>query len=165
MKNLSKRLLLVIMIPVFPVILILLMLILGCARVKGDIVTGKTAIAKVETVPEGCIQATAPGAAHSYQSKLDPDVIEKWKAGDRFQIAQGMYAVIYKNPDVTSDIPVAMFLVRGTSWLVAYAYLEDSEPKVFAIAPDNCYKQEKLTEEDRTWFKKHLLKGLNGEGV
>ena len=147
------------------IILVIVALFFGCAGVKGDIATDKATITKVEIIPEGCIQATAPGAVHSYQSKIDPDAIEKWKAGDRFQIGQGMYAVMYKNPDVTSDIPVAMFLVRGISWLVAYAYLEDSEPKVFSISPDNCYKQEELTEEDRTWFKKHLLKGLNGEGV
>ncbi len=129
----------------------------GCAGAP-EIVSPDTAT--IDVVPGNCIQSKLadPSDPYSYQSAIDPLVIHRdWKfiAG----LSRGDYMaaeMVYKNPDSTASLSVAMFIVHGGAF-VGFMYLSNMSPEIYFFSPEtDCYEKIEPNAEQLLSLEKRL---------
>lgn len=112
-------------------------------------------------LPEGCVKTTyLAGDEYYYQSVVEPRVIDmEWIELEELRWGNYMEAAFYyRNPDPSSNIPVASLLVQFDA-LVAFAYLIDGELEVFHFI-NTCYEKVEITAEQAKELKQQLTMAL-----
>ena len=139
------------------IILAIIALAFGCAGAP-EIVSPDTAT--IDVVPGNCIQSKLadPSDPYSYQSAIDPLVIHRdWKfiAG----LSRGDYMaaeMVYKNPDSTASLSVAMFIVHGGAF-AGFMYLSNMKPEIYFFNLEtDCYEKTEAGIEQSQMIEKRL---------
>ena len=126
------------------------------------------------TVPHKVEVTNVVDKGYSYESMVDPYLVETW---DELKVVSYGYVsyrgtigylaeIFYKNPkDDAQPVVASVFIIfteRGRV-LQALTYLYNEELYLFRLDDNHCFKYEELSDEQKGWFKGGLLDALDGD--